>query len=641
MHPSNGIALTVQSTSFKLISLGRIVRQPPTATRRGYAEEKSVELASRPKNDIFTRPGEYPELRRHIRAVTDGLDIRTVVAYAFDPRTRLLPYYSTSHRMAPAGARALGSALVDSGLTRTRVVLQQWTPNFRPSEAALDGQPIEMLLVSSMQIHAAKAYRLIADAHLAGNRRPLIIAGGPKAIYEPNDLFSIDGDHRIGADVAVTGEEFVLMQLLEVLLDYRRRCRTMREAFRLARREDALREIPGLVYRQGDDLDAPLCNTGTQRLVRDLDEFPHPILGYKLLEPPHRGRTLRSEPLPASRVRRNSTIASLSLSHGCKFNCNYCPIPAYNQQTYRHKSGERIADEMRRIREELGVRFFFGTDDNFFNNRPAVEQMFQVMSKTKINGRPFADEAFWGTEATEFDTWKNRDLLPAARKSGLRAIWFGIEDMTATLIRKGQSVGKTAELFDLLVGCGITPRPMLMHHDGQPLYTRDGMYGLINQVRYLRKIGAVSMQVTVLTPAVGTRSYEPAFEKEMVFSRVNGRSVDEWQFDGNHVVASESDKPWRIQLNILVAYLVFYNPLNFFRSLLRRGKRFRLVRVYCQVTGMYELARTVAHSGMWAYRLWRGPIERAGAPHRARTHASVAPSDRISLPVLVEVGSPA
>ncbi|MEK7756405.1 MAG: radical SAM protein, partial [Planctomycetota bacterium] len=145
-----------------------------------------MELVSRPKNDIFTRPGEYPELRRHIRAVADGLDIRTVVAYAFDPRTRLLPYYSTSHRMAPAGARALGSALVDSGLTRTRVVLQQWTPNFRPSEAALDGQPIEMLLVSSMQIHAAKAYGLIAEAHRADNRRPLIIAGGPKAIYEPN-----------------------------------------------------------------------------------------------------------------------------------------------------------------------------------------------------------------------------------------------------------------------------------------------------------------------------------------------------------------------------------------------------------------------------------------------------------------------
>jgi radical SAM superfamily enzyme YgiQ (UPF0313 family) len=600
-----------------------------------------VELASRPKNDIFTRPGEYPELRRRLRTVAGGLDIRTVVAYAFDPRTRLLPYYFTSHRMAPAGARALGSALVDSGLTRTRVVLQQWTPNFRPSEAVLDGAPIEMLLVSSMQIHAAKAYRLIAEAHRAGDRRPLIIAGGPKAIYEPNDLFALDGDPRVGADVVVTGEEFVLMQLLEVLLDYRKRCETMREAFELARGEDSLREIPGLVYRQSDDLDAPLCDTGIQRLVRDLDEFPHPILGYKLLEPPHRGRTLKSDPLPASRVRRISTVSSLSLSHGCKFNCDYCPIPAYNQRTYRHKSGERVADEMRRIREELGIRFFFGTDDNFFNNRPAVEQMFKVMSRTKINGRPFGDEVFWGTEATEFDTWKNHDLLPAARKSGLRAIWFGIEDITATLIRKGQSVGKTGELFDLLNRCGISPRPMLMHHDGQPLYSREGMYGIVNQVRYLWKIGAASVQVTVLTPAVGTRSYEPAFEKRMVFSKVGGRRVDQWQYDGNHVVASQSAKPWRMQLNVLIAYLAFYNPWTLFRSLLRGRGRF-LERAYCQVTGMYSLFWTVAHSATWAFRLWRGPIERARTPQWTRTHAPTAePDNGITLPVLAEVGAPA
>jgi radical SAM superfamily enzyme YgiQ (UPF0313 family) len=224
---------------------------------------------------------------------------------------------------------------------------------------------------------------------------------------------------------------------------------------------------------------------------------------------------------------------------------------------------------MRRIREELGIRYFFGTDDNFFNNRPAVEQMFQVMSKTKINGRPFGDQVMWGTEATEFDTWKNRDLLPAARKSGLRAIWFGIEDMTATLIRKGQSAGKTEELFELLNRCGISSRPMLMHHDGQPLYSREGMYGIVNQVRYLWKIGASSVQVTVLTPAVGTRSYEPTFEKGRVFSKVGGRSVDEWQYDGNHVVASESAKPWLMQANVLLAYLAFYNPWNFLRSVLR------------------------------------------------------------------------
>ncbi|MCH8271251.1 MAG: radical SAM protein, partial [Planctomycetes bacterium] len=210
--------------------------------------------------------------------------------------------------------------------------------------------------------------------------------------------------------------------------------------------------------------------------------MPHPLIGFTLLERPHRGPGLKSQPLPASRVRRYSPIGSLSISHGCKFNCDYCPIPAYNQRTYRHKSGERIVAEMRQLREQLGIRFFFSTDDNFFNNRPAVEQMFETMSRATIAGRPLRKAVRWGTEATEFDTWKNRDLLRPARRSGLRAVWLGIEDLTSTLIKKGQSVNKTTDLFALMNKIGICPMPMMMHHDGQPLFTRGSLYGLLNQV---------------------------------------------------------------------------------------------------------------------------------------------------------------
>jgi hypothetical protein len=239
-----------------------------------------------------------------------GLNIPTLVVYAFDKRTRLLPYFFSCQRTAPAGARAVGTALADSGLTRTRIVLQQWSPNVRPSRARLDGEPIEMLLVSTMQIHAQKAYALIADA-CAGDsaHRPLIMVGGPKAIYEPWDVFDINGDPNVSADIAVTGEEFVLMQLIEALLDYRGTDERMLDAFRRARRDGALTDIPGLVYRMSEDSDAPLVTTGTQRLVQDFDEMPHPITGYRLLEPPHHRRDLRSRPLPDSRINLHSRLA--------------------------------------------------------------------------------------------------------------------------------------------------------------------------------------------------------------------------------------------------------------------------------------------------------------------------------------------
>lgn len=574
-----------------------------------------MELPKRAKGDEYTGYGEYPALRRRIRSAAEGLNIPTAIVYAFDKRTRLLPYFFSIHRMAPAGPRAVGSALHDSGLTKTRIVLQQWNPNFRPSRANLDGDPIEMLLVSSMQIHAEQAYRLVADACTVPlQHRPLILAGGPKAIYEPWDLFGIGGDPNVSADVAVTGEEFVLMQLVDVLLAYRGSSGTMREAFLRARRDAALVEIPGLVYRRDDHVDAPLVTTGIQRLVQDMDELPDPLMGYKLLERPHRGQDLKSEPLPVSRVKRLSPIGSLSISHGCKFNCDYCPIPAYNQRTFRHKSGERVVHEMRQLREEIGIQFFFGTDDNFFNDRPAAEQMFETMSRATIAGRPLRKAVRWGTEATEFDTWKNRDLLGPARRSGLRAIWLGVEDLTATLIRKGQSVNKTADLFALLNKTGICPMPMMMHHDGQPLYTRGKMYGLLNQVAFLRKAGAQGMQVTALTPAVGTRSYEANFENGLVFESVGNRPVLQYQFDGNHVVATESRKPWRGQINVLLAYASYYNPVNLVRTLLRPSNSLSLAGLFDQVRGMIGLVPTAIDSARWSYRLWRGPVTRSSHP---------------------------
>ena len=579
-----------------------------------------MELPKRPKGDEFTTPGVYPALRQRIRAAAGGLSIPTVVVYAFDKRTRLLPYFFSCHRMAPAGARAVGAALYDSGLTKTRIVLQQWSPNFRPSLARLDGEPIEMLLVSSMQIHAENAYRLIADA--CSRRvpdRPLIMIGGPKAIYEPWDLFEIGGDPNVSADVAVTGEEFVLMQLIEVLLAYRAAHGTMLEAFRSARHDGALADVPGLVYHKDESIDSPLVTTGVQRLVQDLDEMPHPIIGYSLLERPHRRRDLKPQPLSASRVRMWSPIGSLSISHGCKFNCEFCPIPAYNQRTFRHKSADRIVDEMRRLHEQFGIRFFFGTDDNFLNDRSAAEQIFETLSRATIGGRPLRKAVRWGTEVTMFDAWKNRDLLRPARKAGLRALWRGIEDMTATLIKKGQSVSRTAELFRLLNDVGILPMPMMMHHDGQPLYTRKGMYGLLNQVSFLRNCGAQGLQVTLLTPAVGARSYEAYYENGLVFDTVGGKPVLQYQFDGNNVVASSLSKPWRTQLNMLLAYVVYYNPVNFVRSLVRPANRLALADAYDQVSGMIGLGKTAIYSARWAYRLWQGPITRSTTPPGPKT----------------------
>src|SRR5256885_15890666 len=132
------------------------------------------------------------------------------------------PFIYAATRRAPAGVRSIGSAMVDSGFHKTRIVLQQWNRRFRPSKMRLDGRVPDLFMVSSMGLHSDQCMELIHDARrIDPAHRPLIIAGGPHAVYQPHELFSADPADPTSADVAVTGEEYVLLSLLEGLLSMR------------------------------------------------------------------------------------------------------------------------------------------------------------------------------------------------------------------------------------------------------------------------------------------------------------------------------------------------------------------------------------------------------------------------------------
>jgi len=318
--------------------------------------------------------------------------------------------------------------------------------------------------------------------------------------------------------VVCTGEEYVLLELLDRILENKLPGEHIRSAFERVREEGLLNDIHGLVFRPDPPRGHPeyLIDTGVQRLVQNLDELPLPFDALGLFEPPHKRTTLSPEPLPAEKLGKYAKVLAVVTTHGCKFHCPYCPIPAYNQDTFRFRSPERLVEEFTGIYKRSGIRFFFGTDDNFFNNRQTVEEIFSVMAKAEIDRKPLGESIIFATEATEFDVHKNLDLIPLARKAGLRSIWFGIEDLTADLVKKGQSPEKTITVFRELIKHGIAPMPMMMHHDNQPLWTWRSLRGLINQVGFLRKVGAITCQITLLTPSVGSKGYEKPYQDGIV-----------------------------------------------------------------------------------------------------------------------------
>src|SRR5688500_19655053 len=113
-----------------------------------------MELPRRNRGDELLKPGELIALRDRVRGMSASHDLVTVIACAFDHRTRMLPFIFADTRMAPAGVRGIGSAMVDAGFTKTRIVLQQWNKRFRPSQMRLDGRVPELFLVSRMGLNS-------------------------------------------------------------------------------------------------------------------------------------------------------------------------------------------------------------------------------------------------------------------------------------------------------------------------------------------------------------------------------------------------------------------------------------------------------------------------------------------------------
>ena len=94
-----------------------------------------MELPCRPETDVYLPDGTLNKVLDELRQEHAAHELRIGIACAFDFRTRMLPYWYADKLMAPCSVRTLGDVLYAAGFEHMRIVLQQGTPNYRPSLA--------------------------------------------------------------------------------------------------------------------------------------------------------------------------------------------------------------------------------------------------------------------------------------------------------------------------------------------------------------------------------------------------------------------------------------------------------------------------------------------------------------------------
>jgi radical SAM superfamily enzyme YgiQ (UPF0313 family) len=131
--------------------------------------------------------------------------------------------------------------------------------------------------------------------------------------------------------------------------------------------------------------------------------------------------------------------ATIQLSRGCPFNCDFCDIIVMFGRKPRYKAAAAIGRELDELRR-LGARKVFFVDDNFIGNKASAKETLRFLdSYQERHGRALR----FGTEAS-LNLADDPELLELFRAAGFEWAFLGIETPDVETLRAASKPQNTA-----------------------------------------------------------------------------------------------------------------------------------------------------------------------------------------------------
>jgi anaerobic magnesium-protoporphyrin IX monomethyl ester cyclase len=208
---------------------------------------------------------------------------------------------------------------------------------------------------------------------------------------------------------------------------------------------------------------------------------------------------------------RGVTLPMLG-SRGCPYTCNYCPYLVNSK--YRIRSAESIVDEIRHMVSRYKVRGVAFRDPNLTFDRKRAHHFAELLLHHNLNVR-------WGMEART--DCLDSDLIKLLFRSGLRSIEVGIESASQQTLRGNRrKAADRIQQESMIEQChklGI--RVIANYTFGLP---NDSVEGILDTIRYAKRLNTFAIQFTVTTPYPGTPFFSAVKHEifESNWERFNG-----------------------------------------------------------------------------------------------------------------------
>lgn len=191
--------------------------------------------------------------------------------------------------------------------------------------------------------------------------------------------------------------------------------------------EGAIDDVPNLVHAGGR-------SAATAPPV-SLEDAPFPAWHHMDLRPYD------------ARLGARGHAATVEVSRGCVFRCDFCNINRFWGYQQRYKSVERVLEEMDRL-HHLGVRQVFFADDNFGHDHEHTCALFEALIR---RGSPFRMGAFIRGDTI----YKHPEFATLASRAGLRLALMGIETLDRDRLkahRKGVRARDVVQMWTEVYG---------------------------------------------------------------------------------------------------------------------------------------------------------------------------------------------
>jgi tRNA A37 methylthiotransferase MiaB len=196
-----------------------------------------------------------------------------------------------------------------------------------------------------------------------------------------------------------------------------------------------------------------------------------------------------------------SNFATLDLSRGCIWDCEFCCIINVHGKTMRHRDADHIAETIRR-NYALGVDFYFFTDDNL-----ARAKNWEAFFDMLIRLRQQEGVAIEFMIQADVPSYRTKNFLSKAKQAGCTKVFLGVESLdNETLAAAGKRQNVAANARDCVAayeaaGIGTHAGYII----GFPTDTYDSVMRSIDKLMHEVKPSTASF--FILTPLPGSMDH--------------------------------------------------------------------------------------------------------------------------------------